>query len=86
MTTTPRATKTSAQVFATSNFTTLHWVDGWAVREPAGIVHAKALGTVATLCGLPSISWQKFLDTPFAKVTGRRCPDCYAAYLRELVG
>jgi hypothetical protein len=41
-----------------------------------GPLHAKAMGTSMTLCGLNASSWGKFWDVPFPSSYRLSCPRC----------
>jgi hypothetical protein len=43
-----------------------------------GPLHAKAMGTTMTLCGLNASSWGKFWDVPFPSSYRSACPRCLA--------
>jgi hypothetical protein len=70
------------QVFAAANFARVGSIEGRQVRQPASLVHAKTMGTNATLCGLITTTWFKFYDQPFEGASGEKCRTCLEAYAR----
>jgi hypothetical protein len=67
--------------FTVAQFKQDHVRGGDLIRVPASMAHGKVMGTTATLCGLPALSWHKFWGLPFADVRGERCPRCAAAVI-----
>lgn len=41
-----------------------------------GPFHAKAMGTLFTVCGLRAMTWWKFWDMPFTSEVEDSCPTC----------
>lgn len=50
-----------------------------ATYEPWGVVHAREIGSLTSLCGTSSTSWNMFFDRSFTTVDPTSCPDCSAA-------
>ena len=70
----PVTSTTRARLFVTGPVTrTSAWSTGKLMRS----VHAKAMGSISTLCGLPTASWATLWEVPFvaARFQGA-CPTC----------
>jgi hypothetical protein len=50
-----------------------------ATYEPWGLVHAREIGALTSLCGRSGISWHMFFDRRFSSIEPTSCPDCSAA-------
>lgn len=89
--TSPRAAgrefkRLGAENVAVSSATTASYFvtapDGGARRQAAGRegtateVHAKAMGTAFTACGLNALSWVKYWDEPFYPKVQNACQTC----------
>lgn len=66
-------------VFATARFSQVQLAAGCAGQGVESLVHAKTMGTMATLCGESTFSWFKFWDLAFTTVRLNRCPVCSSA-------
>lgn len=47
--------------------------------EPTSLVHAKAMGSISTACGLPVGNWPRFYHLAFPPRSGEVCAACVAA-------
>lgn len=52
---------------------------GLDVTAIDGDVHAKAMGSLRTLCGLRTTSWIKLWEVPFGALRSSPCPSCALA-------
>ena len=57
---------------------------GVATGVTGGPFHAKAMGTPMTACGLPTWSWPKLWDIPFARSPQPVCPECFDTLYRTV--
>ena len=65
---------TRAKYFVTSPFI------GMAIKDASDVrgewLHAKAMGTVMTVCGMNTTSWPKLWAVPFSPSADTACPSC----------
>lgn len=69
--------------FATARFSQAQLAAGHAGQGPESLVHAKTMGTMATLCGESTLSWFMFWDLAFTNVRLDRCPMCSSAIVER---
>jgi hypothetical protein len=46
------------------------------VTNIEGVIHAKTMGSVGTVCGADTSTWIKLWDVPFASSPAPRCDKC----------
>lgn len=65
-------------IYCTAAYTSVRITEGERVRVPTSPVHAKAMGTSFTACGVNALTWVKFYGEPFWGPHVDRCTECVA--------
>ena len=72
----PPSPATVARYFVTAPRGRAHADQASVLTVERGPIHAKAMGTAVTVCGLKTGSWVKLWDVPFTPGLNDACPRC----------